>query len=145
MLTRIGQRLDRVEGVAQNPDLHGSTLKNVGPASQPTDAARKDQVDTAVTRVTVIGSGSGNLVAGKGISLAEGDNFTQVSIKQQGALLDVSETPTVTDPADSPVTPDALRDDLVAGALADIRAQLAALGVAVNEIHDRLRGAEVVV
>lgn len=41
---------------------------------------------------------------------------------------------TITDPADAPATPDALRDDLVANAIPEIEAALDALGAKINEI-----------
>jgi len=115
MLTRIGARLDQLEGIAQNPDLHGRTIKNVGAGSAATDAARVGQVEDAVNQITVIGGGSGAVRAGVGISITEMTGYVAVAVKQQGALTDLGET----------------------AVLADVIA-------AVNDIHEKLRAAEVV-
>jgi len=47
-----------------------------------------------------------------------------------------SESHTITDPADTPATVDALRDDLVANTIPNIESKLNALGVEINKIND---------
>lgn len=143
VLTRIGARLDQLEGIAQNPDLHGRTIKNVGVATDATDAARLGQVTDAVDRITVIGV-TGSIRAGVGISITEETGYTAVALKQQGLVIDVSESVSLPDPSDAPATADALRDDLVTTVIPAVEAAVNTLAVAVNVIHGRLRSAEVV-
>ena len=67
---------------------------------------------------------------------------TQVVTEQQAyvgnAPTDASESNTITDPADSPATADALRDDLVANAIPDMRRDLDALGGKINDVAEIL-------
>lgn len=114
-LIRIGQRLDRLEGIGQNPDLHGRVITNVGAGVKETDAARKGDVEDVISQVSVIGGGSVSIRAGVGIELTETAIYTAVALKQQGSVSDVAASPTVEQ-----------------------------LATAVNAIHDRLRGSEVV-
>lgn len=64
-------------------------------------------------------------------------------LDQQAAVADLALDP-ITPPADTPVDADALRDDLVSGALTDIGTALSALETTVNTILDRLRDSEVI-
>jgi len=55
-----------------------------------------------------------------------------------------SEAHIITDPADTPATADALRDDLVANTIPDIESKLNALGVEINKVNaliDKLQAA----
>jgi len=61
--------------------------------------------------------------------------------RQQTHEVDLAAT-TVTDPADTPATADALRDDLVTNALAEIRAALNAHETKINAMLVKLEGAE---
>lgn len=115
MLIRIGQRLDKLDGIGQNPDLHGRVITNVGAGVKETDAARKGDVEEVISQVSVLGGSSAKLRAGLGIELTETSIYTAVAVKQQGALTDVVATPTVEQ-----------------------------LSTAVNAIHDRLRGSEII-
>lgn len=56
-----------------------------------------------------------------------------------------SEAHTITDPADTPATVDALRDDLVANTIPNIESKLNALGVEINKVNaliDKLQAAK---
>jgi len=115
VLIRIGQRLDKLDGIGQNPDLHGRVITNVGEGVKDTDAARKGDVEEVISQVSLIGGGSVAIRAGVGIEVTETTLYTAVAVKQQGDLTDVAASPTVEQ-----------------------------LATAVNAIHDRLRGSELI-
>jgi hypothetical protein len=53
-------------------------------------------------------------------------------------IVDAATAHTITDPADSPVDADALRDDLVLNTIPDIESKLDALGTKINKVITRL-------
>lgn len=65
--------------------------------------------------------------------------YGEAPVAQAAAIADVSAI-SITDPADSPATADALRDDLVANALAEIRQDLTDIRANQNSILAALRG-----
>ena len=80
---------------------------------------------------TVLKTGFGVIVDADGLQL-----------KQQANIADASESHTITDPADSPATADALRDDLVTNAIPEIEGALDALGAKINAILALVLAAE---
>jgi hypothetical protein len=148
VLGQIASRLDAVEGIGQNPDLHGSTLKNAGVAVGSKDVIRKDQsltlsdVDQHLsTRIDGVATG---YLAGSGITLSMAGKTLTISLKQQTSMDDAETSHSIPDPGDSPASADALRDDLASSVLPAIVSALNGLGVAVNQIISRLENAEVI-
>ena len=66
-----------------------------------------------------------------------------LTLKQQTNVSNASTSHSVTDPADTPATADALRDDLVANAIPDIESSLDALGTKINSILSLLLASEI--
>lgn len=127
-LTRVfnalARRLDQVEGIALNPDMRGRRVVNVGAAVDDSDAVSKYGIMDSVS-------------AGTGIEISN----RAIRISSQGTVADASESHTLTMPADTPATADALRDDLVANVLAEVQTALDALGTTINEIVAALESA----
>lgn len=67
-----------------------------------------------------------------------------LKLKRQAHEADASTSHTITDPADSPASADALRDDLVANTIPSIESALNSLGTKINNILAKLEAAEVV-
>jgi len=67
-----------------------------------------------------------------------------LKLKKQAHEADASTSHTITDPADSPASADALRDDLVANTIPSIESALNSLGTKINNILAKLEAAEVV-
>jgi hypothetical protein len=95
------------------------------------------------------------LAAGVGVTLTDGGaggNAT-LAVKQQSAVASLTDnsggTPNDTvqalsDPADLPSTADALRDDLVANLIPELRNNIADLTSKINTILDKLRSSEII-
>lgn len=92
----------------------------------------------------------GNLVPAVDVSYDIGDSSHGVRVvyveKLDGAIrqshvADASASHSITDPADTPASADALRDDLVANAIPEIEAALDALGTKINSIIATLEAA----
>ncbi|OPY11331.1 MAG: hypothetical protein A4E67_00229 [Syntrophaceae bacterium PtaB.Bin038] len=66
-----------------------------------------------------------------------------LKLKRQAHEADASTSHTITDPADSPASADALRDDLVANTIPSIESALNSLGTKINNILAKLETAEV--
>jgi hypothetical protein len=71
---------------------------------------------------------------------SDGDGL---SLNQQVNIADSSTSHAITDPADSPVDSDALRDDLVANTIPDVESALNALGIKINAILALLLASEI--
>ena len=63
--------------------------------------------------------------------------------KKQAHIVDAEDTHAITDPADSPASADALRDDLVANTIPEIKAALDALGAKLNALLLALETGEI--
>jgi hypothetical protein len=66
-----------------------------------------------------------------------------LALKQQAHEVNASAAHAITDPADTPASADALRDDLVINTIPAIEAALNALGTKVNNILTKLETAEI--
>jgi hypothetical protein len=91
-------------------------------------AFAKRASSTTTDLVTISDGGNMNLVGVLKIGAI------QVVGAQQAHIVDASTSNVVTDPADTPATADALRDDLVANTLPSIRTGLNNLGAKINSI-----------
>lgn len=86
-----------------------------------------------------------NLTAGNGLTIT-GDSATDTiafAVKQQAHETDASTSHAITDPADSPASADALRDDLVTNTIPAIESALNALGTKINAILSKLESADI--
>jgi len=83
------------------------------------------------------------ITEGTGITVTDdGDGTITITIKNQSNIVDASEDCTITDPTDSPADVDALRDDLVANVLPDVKSAIDANGAKINAILDLLLASE---
>lgn len=146
----IAQRLDQAQGVSGNADLHGKRIVRVGQGSRATDAVTKNQlallvggdnlgieatVDEATGKITLalkIRASYGLAVSTNGLAL-----------KKQEHIVDATAVHTLTAPADTPATADALRDDLVTNTLPSIKTAVDNLGAKLNALLLALETAEV--
>lgn len=95
--------------------------------------------DTDASHVLTIKPGS-DLTGNKTLTVITGDadrTFTLASTH----IDDASASHTITDPADTPITADALRDDLVTNTIPSIETALNNLGTKINDILTRLENA----
>lgn len=128
-------------------DLQGHNVKNVGLTTEEGDLPTRSEL----RKRSLFGTGR-KLVAEKPVEARAGvtvpvatadtqaPNLGQIlentSGKAAAATIDpVSDPVVVTDPANSPATADALRDDLVTNALAEIRDQLQQHAEAINSLR----------
>jgi len=97
-----------------------------------TDERVDDRVDALVTD-------------GDGIETTYDDTAGTLTfaVKQQTHEVDASIAHAITDPANTPATADALRDDLVLNAIPDIETALNALGAKINAILVKIETAEI--
>lgn len=136
---------------------------SVGPPVAGSDVLRKDDIGGGSGLGDVIGPGSAtdnavvrfNGTGGKtvqnstviaadndGLNIPTGEGYkvngTQVITDQQAAEANIT-SGAITDPGDAPADADALRDDLVANAIAEIGANLTALDTKINNLLAKLR------
>ena len=75
-------------------------------------------------------------------SSAKGGDYPWADIVIAATQADAVTTHSVTDPSDSPVSADALRDDLVTNTIPSIEGMLNALGTIINALIDKLQTAK---
>ena len=103
-----------------------------------------DWVTGTAGRLTVTDDGDGTITLTVPLKASFGitSDANGLSLNQQANVVDASTVHAITDPADTPATADALRDDLVLNAIPDIEAALNALGTKVNAILALLLASE---
>ena len=103
-----------------------------------------DWVTGTAGRLTVTDDGDGTITLTVPLKASFGitSDANGLSLNQQANVVDASVVHAITDPADTPATADALRDDLVTNAIPDIEAALNALGTKVNAILALLLASE---
>ena len=108
-------------------------------AKIPNDAIKQSEFNkTAITGLTEETSPAGTsfvgLHTGSAYKKTKLTDIWSAGFTQQSHIVDAVTSHTVTDPADSPASADALRDDLVTNTIPSIESQLNALGVKINAV-----------
>lgn len=96
-------------------------------------------------RITVTDNGDGTVTLTVPLKSSFGitSDANGLSLKQQANVADSSTSHSVTDPADTPASVDALRDDLVANTIPSVESHLNALGTSLNAILALLLASEI--
>ena len=102
-------------------------------------------VEGADGRITVTNDGDGTITLTVPLKANFGitSDANGLSLNQQVNVTDASTSHSITDPGDTPVDADTLRDDLVTNAIPDIKSALDALGTKINSILDLLLASEI--